>query len=163
MNTRTIIALGIALIIFSVGWWLLVHYSKAPVPAGPVPVAQNGQEGQKDTNPAEYVDGNLLLGADGSHLIGYNGMTLYTYDKDPDGVSLCNGQCATNWPPYVITSTSVLSNVQAGIGGKVGSITHTDGRMQVTYNGKPLYFWVKDTKSGDANGDGVGGFSVAKP
>jgi len=51
----------------------------------------------------------------------------------------------------------------AGISGKLGTITRADGTMQVTYNGMPLYFWVHDAKAGDTSGQGIGGFSVAKP
>ncbi|MFX9008225.1 hypothetical protein ABTN33_20390, partial [Acinetobacter baumannii] len=29
------------------------------------------------------------------------GMTLYTFDRDPNGKTACNGPCATNWPPLV--------------------------------------------------------------
>jgi predicted lipoprotein with Yx(FWY)xxD motif len=32
----------------------------------------------------------------GDVLTGSNGMTLYTFDKDADGKSMCNGPCATN-------------------------------------------------------------------
>ena len=116
-----------------------------------------------------YAPGNLLLGADskaalGSYLIGSSGMTLYTYSPDTPNFSNCTGTCAQNWPPYTIPSTSVLSNVQAGIGGKVGSFTRADGTMQVTYNGAPLYFYIKDAKSSDTLGQGVGGiWYVVKP
>jgi predicted lipoprotein with Yx(FWY)xxD motif len=48
--------------------------------------------------------------------------------------------------------------------GTVGTFTRTDdGTTQVTYKGLPLYFWKGDTKPGDVTGQGIGGFSVAKP
>jgi predicted lipoprotein with Yx(FWY)xxD motif len=48
--------------------------------------------------------------------------------------------------------------------GTVGTFTRTDnGTTQVTYKGLPLYFWKGDTKAGDVDGQGKGGFSVAKP
>lgn len=83
-------------------------------------------------------------------LVSKNGMTLYTFDKDSDGKSACNGQCATNWPPLL------AADGETG-GGDYAVIKRDDGKMQYTYEGKPLYFWVKDQKPGDKTGDGVGG------
>ena len=109
-----------------------------------------------------YVPGNLLLGTDGNktlgtYLIGSNGMTLYTYAPDAPGVSNCIGQCAVNWPPYTVSDTSALKNLQAGVTGTAGTNTRADGTLQVTYNGKPLYFFKSDVNSGDTNGQGIGG------
>ncbi len=118
---------------------------------------------------SQYIEGNLLLGTDatstlGTYLIGYNGMTLYRYAPDAANISNCSGGCATTWPPYTIASTSALANIQAGITGKVSSIVRADGTMQVTYKGQPLYFYIKDAKSGDTTGQNVGGvWFVVKP
>ena len=82
-------------------------------------------------------------------LTGPNGMTLYTFDKDMagSGKSVCNGACATNWPPLTAT---------AAPGGEGYSlVTRDDGTKQVAYKGKPLYYWSKDMKPGDKTGDGV--------
>src|SRR6185369_15743956 len=145
MKTSTIIGVVVAVIIIAGVWyWWSWGGMQTLVPAP----AQQGT----DTNtpsPAlmsQYVDGNLLLGSDsnatlGKYLIAYNGMTLYMYTKDTAGVSNCSGQCAVSWPPYTIASRSALANLQAGITGKVGTITRADGTMQVTYNNEPLYFW----------------------
>lgn len=112
---------------------------------------------------AEHGDGtsvgeNLILGfsSDGSYLTAYNGMTLYTYSKDSDGKSVCNGQCAINWPPYTVPSASAI-NIPANItSSNVGTITRSDGALQVTYKGAPLYFYVSDNEPGDTTGDKVG-------
>lgn len=120
-------------------------------------------------NTAQYVDGNLLLGTDatttlGTYLIGYNGMTLYRFAKDSAGTSTCANECAAKWPPYVVASTDALENLQSGIKGVVSSIARTDGSMQVTYNGSPLYFFAADTKSGDTSGNKVNNaWFVLKP
>jgi predicted lipoprotein with Yx(FWY)xxD motif len=42
--------------------------------------------------------------------------------------------------------------------GKVGTTSRSDGRPQVTYNGHPLYLFVKDQKAGDTAGQGVSAF-----
>ena len=81
-------------------------------------------------------------------LVGPNGMTLYTFDRDMagSGKSVCNGPCATNWPPLMASKAP---------GADYSVITRDDGKTQLAYKGKPLYFWAKDAKPGDKTGDGV--------
>lgn len=79
-----------------------------------------------------------------------NGMTLYTFDQDKDGKSTCYDACAANWPP-------LLADAGAMAEGEYGLTDRTDGTKQWTYDGKPLYLWVNDTKPGDRTGDGVKG------
>ena len=69
------------------------------------------------------------------------------------GESACYDQCATNWPPLVATEPLTLVS---GIPGELGTITRTDGTMQVTYDGMPLYYYAQDAEGGDANGQGRG-------
>ncbi|MFC7395783.1 hypothetical protein ACFQU1_01080 [Chelatococcus sp. GCM10030263] len=94
----------------------------------------------------------------GMALVDSKGMTLYTFDKDAAGKSVCNGQCATNWPP-------LMASADAQASGDWTVITRDDGKKQWAYKGKPLYTWVKDTKAGDATGDGVANntWHVAQP
>jgi predicted lipoprotein with Yx(FWY)xxD motif len=92
-------------------------------------------------------------------LTGKNGMTLYTFDRDTagSGKSVCNGPCATNWPP-------LMAPADAQASGDYSIVTRDDGSKQYAYKGKPLYFWVKDTKPGDKTGDGViNAWHVVKP
>ena len=92
-------------------------------------------------------------------LIGPNGMTLYTFDRDTtgSGKSVCNGPCATNWPPLVPTATAQPL-------GDYTIITRDDGSRQWAMKGKPLYYWIKDSKPGDKTGDGVQNvWRAAKP
>jgi predicted lipoprotein with Yx(FWY)xxD motif len=100
-------------------------------------------------SPAMVADGVLT---------GSNGMTLYTFDKDADGKSMCNGPCATNWPPLYATDSDKAS-------GDYSVITRDDGRNQWALKGKPLYYWSKDQKPGDKTGDGFlnNAWHVAKP
>lgn len=84
------------------------------------------------------------------------GMTLYTFNKDKKGKSTCYDTCATNWPPLLEnTALKIGSNLLAS---KFDVIARTDGTQQVTFEGMPLYYWAKDAKPGDTNGQGVGGF-----
>jgi predicted lipoprotein with Yx(FWY)xxD motif len=102
------------------------------VPAG---VAQMAE-------PAKVADTSK-----GKALVDAKGMTLYTFDRDSDGKSACNGPCATNWPPLMASG-----NAASMAGWTV--ITRDDGSKQWAYKGKPLYTWSKDAKAGDVTGDG---------
>ena len=81
-------------------------------------------------------------------LVGANGMTLYTFDKDEagNGKSMCSGACTASWPPLMASGTDTAS-------GDLTIITREDGKKQWAAKGKPLYFWAKDTKPGDKTGD----------
>jgi predicted lipoprotein with Yx(FWY)xxD motif len=84
------------------------------------------------------------------------GMTLYTFDKDQKGVSNCYDQCAVNWPPFV-------AGAKAKASGEWSLVDRKDGTKMWAYDGMPLYTFIKDKKSGDTTGDGVGGvWHVAK-
>lgn len=100
--------------------------------------------------PAKVSDGVL---------VGPSGMTLYTFDKDMagSGKSTCNGPCATNWPPLVVAQGDAASD-------DFSIITRDDGSKQWAVKGKPVYYWVKDSKPGDKTGDGFNKvWQVAKP
>ncbi len=85
--------------------------------------------------------------SEGGVLTGDNGMTLYTFDKDSGGKSVCNGPCAANWPP-------LIAKADAKPGGEFSLITRDDGAKQWAWKGKPLYYFAKDQKPGDKAGDG---------
>ncbi|MGU3326992.1 hypothetical protein ACLBXB_08635 [Methylobacterium mesophilicum] len=96
--------------------------------------------------------------AKGPALVDAKSMTLYTFDKDMGGKSMCNGPCATNWPALMAASGSAAS-------GDWTMVTRDDGTLQWAYKGKPLYTFAKDTKPGDITGDGFlnGAWHIAKP
>ncbi|WP_348740363.1 COG4315 family predicted lipoprotein [Pseudomonas rhodesiae] len=93
----------------------------------------------------------------GGMLVDHKGMTLYTFDKDADGKSVCNDKCATNWPPLKAESTDTAT-------GDWKVITRDDQTSQWAYKGKPVYTYKDDEKAGDKTGDGKGGaWHVIKP
>ena len=96
--------------------------------------------------------------AKGKVLTDAKGMTLYIFDKDSDGKSVCNGPCATNWPPLMVTGDGKAD-------GAYTIVVRDDGGKQWAYKGKPLYTWIMDTKPGDISGDGVAGnaWHIAMP
>jgi predicted lipoprotein with Yx(FWY)xxD motif len=98
--------------------------------------------------PATVHDGALVDG---------KGMTLYTFDQDSGGKSMCNGACATNWPPLAALADATAE-------GDWTVIKRDDGSHQWSYKGKPLYTWHKDMKPGDMTGDGFrNAWHVARP
>lgn len=91
----------------------------------------------------------------GTILVGPTGMTVYTFDNDEVGVSNCYDQCATNWPPLLVDSADAAT-LGGGLTGELGTTERTDGTIQVTYDGMPLYYWASDAVRGDTTGDGRG-------
>jgi predicted lipoprotein with Yx(FWY)xxD motif len=95
----------------------------------------------------------------GSILVNSTGHTLYLFKADSSTSSACTGACATAWPPLLASGTPT-----AGTGltaSKLGTITRSGGTHQVTYNGHPLYLFIKDTKPGQTTGQGVTAFGAA--
>ena len=89
----------------------------------------------------------------GNYLVDGNGNALYYFSKDSPGASSCNGDCIKNWPAFSATNFVVPSALKAS---DFGTLTRSDGSMQATYKGYPLYYWKKDSMRGDATGQGVG-------
>ena len=93
------------------------------------------------------------------------GFVLYAFTKDPRGRSVCTGACAKAWPPYIVRSAP-----QAGAGVRrnlLGTTRRADGRVQVAYNGRPLYYYVGDRAPGQILCQNVSEFGglwlVARP
>ncbi|PYI55500.1 plastocyanin/azurin family copper-binding protein [Paenibacillus flagellatus] len=107
-----------------------------------------GQASQAQAARIEVVTDDKL----GSHLVDENGKTLYTFAKDGDNASACKDQCAVNWPIYYAENILVPDWLNAA---DFKTIVREDGGKQTTYKGKPLYYFAKDVKAGDANGQGV--------
>jgi predicted lipoprotein with Yx(FWY)xxD motif len=92
----------------------------------------------------------------GRVLVDGRGHTLYLFGKDRNAKSACSGACAAAWPPLIATAKP-----RAGTGAKasrLGTTRRADGRLQVTYNRHPVYTFVKDTKKGQTNGEGLNAF-----
>jgi predicted lipoprotein with Yx(FWY)xxD motif len=88
----------------------------------------------------------------GDILVDGDGRTLYAFTKDKGDQSACSGQCATNWPALTGTATAG-TGVQAAL---LSTSKQANGSTQVTYGGRPLYYFAGDAKPGDTNGQGVG-------
>jgi len=82
----------------------------------------------------------------GAILFDGKGFALYAFTKDPRGRSTCSGACAAAWPPFV-----VRSRARAGAGTEsrlLGVVKRADGRLQATYAGRPLYYYIGDRQPG---------------
>lgn len=110
-----------------------------------------------DANGCEVILPETEVGTAGGILVGgadsmAPGHTLYVFDGDlaQPGTSACNGGCASVWPPLLFTD-----GVPSGMSG-LGGIVRADGSSQVTYQGRPLYFFSGDAAPGDTLGQGIG-------
>jgi predicted lipoprotein with Yx(FWY)xxD motif len=94
----------------------------------------------------------------GGILVDSKGITLYDFVKDKGTTSACYGACAALWPPLTTTGKPV-----AGHGARaslLGTTKRKDGKLEVTYNGHPLYYFVTDRKPGQTTGQGVNQFGA---
>jgi predicted lipoprotein with Yx(FWY)xxD motif len=85
-------------------------------------------------------------------------LTVYMFASDHGSVSTCYGACATAWPPVITTGTP---KAQGGaIAAKIGTITRSEGAKQVTYAGRPLYYYTPDSNEAAISGQGLNSFGA---
>jgi predicted lipoprotein with Yx(FWY)xxD motif len=80
------------------------------------------------------------------------GFVLYWFAPDTMTVSKCNGSCTIYWPP-VIGTPSLASGIS--LSGKLGTIKRSNGQLQATYDGHPLYTFKSDTSAGEDSGNAL--------
>lgn len=91
----------------------------------------------------------------GTYLTDRSGRTLYEFAADTSGTSTCTGQCAVYWPPLTTTGNPTATGAaQASL---LGTTRRSDGTLQVTYAGHPVYYFAQDTAPGQLNGQGSNG------
>jgi predicted lipoprotein with Yx(FWY)xxD motif len=131
--------------------WYVVAPDGSVVGADAVPVTGSDVE---EVAPVIGDDSVVVDVANHSHygpiLVDSEGMTLYIFTLDEPDISNCLGECLAVWPP-LITDGEVAAN--EGVNELLlGTAELNDGRLIVTYNRMPLYYWVGDTQPGDTNG-----------
>src|SRR5690348_8948483 len=107
--------------------------------------------GGSTSSPAAVTAGSLKTATIGGAtvLTTSKGFTLYSFAPDTSTKSNCNGTCAQNWPPVKGPATA------SGVEGTFGTIKRSDGSVQATFDGHPLYTFVGDTAPGQAKGNGL--------
>jgi predicted lipoprotein with Yx(FWY)xxD motif len=74
------------------------------------------------------------------------GFVLYAFTKDAHGRSACSGACAKAWPPYFVRTPPKAG---AGVAARrLGATRRSDGSLQATYAGRPLYYYIGDRRPG---------------
>ncbi len=101
---------------------------------------------------------DVKAGKLGNTIVDGKGMTLYMFVPDRLNVSNCEGGCLTAWPPMMLAAGETLDNVALEGGlrrSQLGVALRFDGSRQVTYAGRPLYWWFQDKVAGDVKGQWV--------
>jgi predicted lipoprotein with Yx(FWY)xxD motif len=122
------------------------HASPAPAPA------PGGTSAAAHASAAPSPGGMVMARKIGKVTVLTNdkGFTLYSFGPDTPTKSACNGACVHYWPPLKGPVTA-----GPGVTGKLGTIKRSDGSMQATYNGHPLYTFIGDTKPGQDKGNNL--------
>jgi predicted lipoprotein with Yx(FWY)xxD motif len=109
--------------------------------------------GRQSTGGAKVAVAKSRLGR---ILVDSKGITLYDFVKDKGTTSACYGACAALWPPLITKGKPVAGpGVRASL---LGTTKRKDGKLEVTYAGRPLYYFVTDKKPGQTTGQGVDQF-----
>ncbi|MBC7464652.1 MAG: hypothetical protein H7256_01550 [Bdellovibrio sp.] len=81
------------------------------------------------------------------------GKTLYVFDPDQGSKSsVCIGDCAEAWPPYIVTAAEAKNLVAP-----LAVIERANKKLQLTYEGRPVYTYILERNPGQDLGDGIGG------
>jgi predicted lipoprotein with Yx(FWY)xxD motif len=137
---------------FAAGPALAVVYPTA------TPVVATAAASPTAAVPASLALTSRSTGTLGSFLVGPNGMTLYTLSSDTSTGGTCTGGCLANWPPLLVAPGGTVSG-PSGATGTFATVVRADtGQTQVTYDGRPLFYFAHDTVPGDTNGQGIKAF-----
>jgi predicted lipoprotein with Yx(FWY)xxD motif len=100
------------------------------------------------TVAVKHVDGL------GDVLVDSKGDALYSPQQEANGMILCDGSCTSIWVPLTLAAGAKPTGA-GQVNTMLGTVNRSDGSMQVTYRGKPLYTFVEDTSPGMVTGNGV--------
>jgi predicted lipoprotein with Yx(FWY)xxD motif len=109
----------------------------------------NNDNGSNSSNASAST---ATVSSQDGQLVDAKGAALYTNDQDKGGQSMCANECASIWVPLVSSGKPTAGD---GVSGKLGTVKRSDGKTQVTLDGKPLYTFAEDNGSSKATGDGA--------
>ena len=132
--------------------------AKTQASSGESPGGRYGGESSPAASTGSAAVSVASVGDAGKVLVDSEGLTLYYFEKDKGGKSSCYGACASAWPP--LTTSGAPQATSGAESSKLGTTKRTDGVVQVTYAGWPLYTYTADTKPGEDNGADVDAFGA---
>jgi predicted lipoprotein with Yx(FWY)xxD motif len=92
-------------------------------------------------------------------LVNGQGRTLYALSPETTAHLLCkSSECLQNWPPLTVRSRATKLTGGAGVHGHLGILRRSNGLLQVTLRGLPLYRYAGDHARGDAHGEDIKSF-----
>jgi predicted lipoprotein with Yx(FWY)xxD motif len=113
---------------------------KTPTAGGsPEPAVEKQDAGMDSADGSRITLGESEFGA---MLFDANEQAIYVFENDSSGETVCYDECAEAWPPVLTEGTP-----KAGKGvdsSLLGTLERRDGALQVTYAGKPLYFYAHE-------------------
>jgi predicted lipoprotein with Yx(FWY)xxD motif len=156
------LALGVALVAAGCGSSSSNTSSSAAATASPTSSGSNtsstnsgGAYGAPAATPAAAAASGASViktskGDPGTFLVDSAGRTLYLWVADTGSTSTCSGACAQAWPPLTTKGAPKASGgAKASL---LGTSKRSDGTLQVTYAGHPLYYFEGDSKPGQVKG-----------
>ena len=159
MKKRLAIIIGILILIILSIWIYFVfnhslyNHTKSSYSAG----LNNGSVNKSSLSINNSIVKTMYNPRVGSYLASPSGRALYVYAADKSGISKCSGTCMAIWPAYQDKGSRLNLPVYFST-----IIRKDNNEVQFTFKGKPLYFFSGD-KKGQVKGNGVTGFSIARP
>jgi predicted lipoprotein with Yx(FWY)xxD motif len=132
--------------------------SRSPATGGPPTTGGALTSGTPVANGASTAALILATSHYGKVLFDSKHRAVYLFAADNGSTSTCYGACAKVWPPLLTRGTpSAGPGLTASL---LGVTNRTDGSLQVTYAGHPLYYFSGDHGSGIAcqGANAQGGF-----
>jgi predicted lipoprotein with Yx(FWY)xxD motif len=107
-------------------------------PPGATPKTTVASEAKNGEGTKLIVDDSEF----GTMLFDSRKQAIYVFERDGIGRTVCYGECAKAWPPvYTVGEPVAGAGVKPGL---LGTLKRRDGSRQVTYAGKPLYFYAHE-------------------
>jgi predicted lipoprotein with Yx(FWY)xxD motif len=114
------------------------------------PMASAASAAKAESGAASAAGGPRIKIVDSNYgriLSNGRGRALYLFTADRGKGSNCSGECATAWPPYIVKRKPATGpGSKAGL---IGTTRRSDGKLQATYAGRPVYFYVGDKQPGE--------------